>query len=125
MFKFLENNVQFHGKPQNFCLDQTRSLTGYKVKNFCRYNNINIITAPANDHRAFGLVELLIQTFKRPLNCMKLASESSTFTIQEVIMPIVFELSICKQKTTNVTPFEAHFGKKPNKPISIISTSPI
>ena len=53
--------------PRNIRLDQARCLKGNKVKNFCKQNNINIITAPANDHRAIGLVERSIQTIKRRL----------------------------------------------------------
>ena len=85
---------------------------------------MTIITAPANDHRAIGLVERLIQTNKRRLGCMKLDSRNITFTIKEAIKSIVYQLSICKQKTTNVTPFQAHFGRKPNTPLRNISTSP-
>ena len=33
-------------------------------------------------------------------------------------------MCICNQKTTNVTPFQAHFGRKPNTPLSNISTIP-
>ena len=38
---------------------------------FCTENNIELIYAPANDYRAIGLVERLIQTIKRQLSCMK------------------------------------------------------
>ena len=31
-------------------------------------------------------------------------------------------MRICKQKTTKISPFEAHFGSKPNTPLSVIST---
>ena len=55
---------------------------------------------------------------------MKLDSKSTTFTIKEAIKSIVYQLRVCKQKTTNVTPFQAHFGRKPNTPLSNISTSP-
>ena len=55
---------------------------------------------------------------------MKIDSRNNTFTIKEVIKSIVYQLPICKQKTTNVTPFQAHFGKKPNAPLSNISTKP-
>ena len=33
-------------------------------------------------------------------------------------------MRICKQKTTNATPFQAHFGRKPNTSLSNISTIP-
>ena len=55
---------------------------------------------------------------------MKLDSRNNIFTITEAIKSIVYQLRICKQKTTNVTPFQAHFGRKPNTPLSNISTIP-
>ena len=93
-------------------------MIGYKVKNFCKQHKIKIITAPANDHRAIGLVERSIQTIKRRLGCMKLDSRDNRFTIKEAIKSIVYQLRRCKQKTTNVTPFQAHFERKPNTPLS-------
>ena len=69
-------------------------------------------------------MERLIQTIKRRLGCKKLDSRNTTFTIREAIKSIVYQLRICKQKTTNVTPFQAHFGRKPDTPLSNISTSP-
>ena len=58
--------------PRNIRLDQSRCLIGNKVKTFCKQHNIKILTSPANDHRAIGLVEPLIQTIKKRLSCMKL-----------------------------------------------------
>ena len=55
---------------------------------------------------------------------MKLDSRNNTFTIKEAIKSKVYQLRICKQKTTNVTPFQAHFGRKPNTPLSNFSTIP-
>ena len=124
VIKFLDDYIHIHGVPLNIRLDQARCLIGYKVKNYCKQHNINLITTPAHDHRAIGLVERLIQTIKRRLVCMKLDSKKTTFTIKETIKSIVYQLRICKQKATNVTPFQAHFGRKPNTPLSNISTSP-
>ena len=55
---------------------------------------------------------------------MKLDIRNNTFTIKKAVKSIVDQLRICKQKTTNVTPFQAHFGRKPNTPRSNISTIP-
>ena len=82
VIKFLDEYIQIHGVPRYIRLDQARCLIGYKAKNFCKQHNINIITAPANDHRAIGLVERLIQTIKRRLSCMKLDNRNNTFTIK-------------------------------------------
>ena len=124
VLKFLDDYIQIHGVPRNIRLDQARCLISYKVKNCCKQHNINILTAPANDHRAIGLVKRLIQTIKRRLSCMKLDIRNKTFTIKEAIKSIIYQLRICKQKTTNLTPFQAHFGRKPNTPLSNISTLP-
>ena len=124
VIKFLDEYNQLHGVPRNIKLDQARFSIGYKVNNFCKQNNINIVTAPANDHRAIGLVERLIQTIKRRLSCIKLDKRNNTFTIKEAIKSIVNQLRICKQKTTNVTPFQAHFRRKLNIRLSNFSTIP-
>ena len=55
---------------------------------------------------------------------MKLDSRNNTFTIKEAIKSIVYQLRISKQKTTNLTTFQAHFRRKPNTPLSKISTIP-
>ena len=55
---------------------------------------------------------------------MILANKNSKFTIKESIMSILYQLRICKQKTTNVTPLQAHFGRKTNIPLSNLSTIP-
>ena len=124
VIQFLDEYNQIQGIPRNIRLDQARCFIGYKVKKFCKQHSINIITPPANDHRVIGLVERLIQTIKRRLSCMKLDSRNNPFTIKEAIKSIVYQLRICKQKTTNVTSFQAHFGRKPNTPLSNIDTIP-
>ena len=45
-------------------MNQAKYLVGHQVKTFCKKNNIEIIEAPVNDHRAIELVERLIQTIK-------------------------------------------------------------
>ena len=124
VIKYLDEYIQIHGFPRNIRLHQARCLIEYKVNNFCKQLKINIITAPANNHRSIGLVERLIQSIKRRRICIKLDKRNNTFTIKEAIKSIVYQLRICKQRTANVTPFQTHFEKKPNTPLSNISTIP-
>ena len=56
VIKFLVEYIQIHGVPKNNRLGQPHCLIGYKLKNFCKHNNINIVTAFAKNHRAIGLV---------------------------------------------------------------------
>ena len=56
---------------------------------------------------------------------MKLSARKNTFTIKEAIKSVFYQLRIYKQKTTNVTSFQAHFGRKPNTPLSDRITLPM
>ena len=88
-------------------------------------NNITLIPAPANDHCAIGLVERLIGTIKQRLACIKEANkELNSFTIKAALKSIIYQLRICKHKTTKLSPFESHFGRKANTLLSNISTQP-
>ena len=105
-------------------MDQAKCLVGNKEKTFCKRNNVEIIKAPVNDHRAIGLVERLIQTIKNRLVCIKKEkSANKSFHIKHAIK-IIVHLRTCKQKATKTSHFEAHFGRTPNTPLSVISTKP-
>ena len=62
VIKFLDNYIHTHGVARFLRIDQAHCLIGNHVKNFCTKNNITLIPAPANDHRAISLVERLIST---------------------------------------------------------------
>ena len=115
--------IENHGIPRSIRLDQAKFLIGIQVETFCNKNKIDIIEAPVNDHRAIGLVERLIQTIKKRLAYIK-GEKSSTnaFHVKQALKIIIHQLRICKQKTTKISPFETHFGRKPNIPLSVIST---
>ena len=119
--KFLQEYVLLHGIPRSIRLDQAGCQTGHQIKAFCSQSNIQLIEAPIHDHRAIGLVEGLIQTIKNRLACIKTA-EQNQFNLKASINSIIYQLRICRQKTINISSFEAHFGRKPNTPLSNIST---
>ena len=121
--KFLRNYAYTHGIPRKIRLDQATCLVGKQVTNYCNKNNIYIIDAPVGDHRAIELVERMIQTIKRRLSCMK-AENKDTFSTSKAIKQIISALRLTKQKTTKITPFEAHFGRPANTPLWNISTTP-
>ena len=116
--------IETHRIPRSIRLDQAKCLVDNKVNN-CNKNNIEIIEAPVNDHRAIGLIERLIQTIKNRLACIKEdKSANNAFDVKYALKIIIHQLLICKQKTTKISPFEAHFGRKPNTPLSVISSKP-
>ena len=55
---------------------------------------------------------------------MKLANRNKAITNKGTIKSIVYQLRMCKQQTTNLAPFRAHFGRKPNTPLSNNNTTP-
>ena len=117
--------IENHGIPLSIRLDQAKCLVGNQVKTFRNKNYTDIIEAPVNDHRAIGLVERLIQTIKNRLACIKEEkSTTNAFHVKHALKIIIHKLQICKQKTTNISPFEALFGRKPITPLSVISTTP-
>ena len=123
ILKFFQEYVLLHGTPLSIRLDQARCQTGQQIKAFCSQKNIQSIEAPIHDHRAIGLIERLIQTIKNRLACIKTATPDQ-FNVKASINSINYQLRICLQKTINVSPFEEHFGRKPNTPLSNISTKP-
>ena len=119
ILKFLQEYVLLHGIPLTVRLDQARCQTGQQIKTFCSQNIIQLFQAPIHDHRAVGLVDRLIQTIKNRLACIKTAARNQ-FNVKASIYSIIFQLRICRQKTINISPFEAHFARKANTPLSNI-----
>ena len=125
VLKFLDLYIEVHGVPRSIRLDQAKCLVGNQVKTFCARNNIQIIEAPVNDHRVIGFVEKIIQTITIRLAYFKeKKSADNAFHVKHALKIIIHQLQICCQKTTKISPFEAHFGRKTNTPLNVISTKP-
>ena len=70
-------------------------------------------------------MERLIQTIKNRLACIKEEKLSTrAFHVKHALKLIIHQLRICKQRTTKTSPFEAHLGRKPDTPLSVIATRP-
>ena len=52
------------------------------------------------------------------------AENKDTFSTSKAIKQIISALRLTRQKTTQITPFEAHFGRPANTPFRNISTNP-
>ena len=104
--------IENHGIPRAIRLDQAKCLVANQVKN-CNKNDVEMIEAPVNNHRAIGLVESLIQTIRSRLACIKdEKSAKNAFHVKYALKIIIHQLRILKQKTTKISLFEAHFGLK-------------
>ena len=97
--------IENRGIPRSIRLDQAKCLVGNQVITFCNKIKIDIIEAPVNDHRAIGLVEILIQTVKNRLACIreeKLCTNG--FQVNHALKIIIHQLRICKQKKQRSRP---------------------
>ena len=63
--KYLDEYCNFHGIPRSIRCDQAQAFKAREFEVYCKDKNIKLILAPADDHRATGKVERLIQTIKR------------------------------------------------------------
>ena len=70
------------------------------------------------------IVERLIQNVEQQLRRFKLDEDESYLNVKELIHQFDGQLQNCKQKTIQISPFEAHHGRKPNTDLSILISSP-
>ena len=121
--KILQAYVLLHENPRTIRLDQAQCQIGQQIEAFCNQNIIQLIENPIHDQRAVGLVERLIQPIWSRLACTKTAAKNC-FNLKPSINSIFYQIRICRQRTINLSPFEAHFGRKAKTPLSNISTEP-
>ena len=57
------------------------------------------------------------------LSCMQ-TKHKETFSTSSLIKSIISDIRLTKQKTTKITPLEAHFGRSANTTLKNISTAP-
>ena len=120
----MQNHTVNQGVPRAIRCDQAQ---GFRAKNFlvyCKTNHIKLIFAPVDDHRAMGMVERLIRTLKSRLAIMKIDKSNQPYKLASDVAELTKTFRITPNATAKVTPFEAHYGRKANTPLSNLSTSP-
>ena len=122
--RFMQTHIVNHGVPRNIRCDQAQGFRAKKFLMFSNTNNIKLLFAPVDDHRAIGMVERLIRTLNMRLSIMKIDKTNKPFKLASNVAELNKTLRITPNSTTKVTPVEAHFSRKPNRPLTNISTSP-
>ena len=87
-------------------------------------NTIKLIFAPVDNHRSTGIVERLIRTLKTQLSIVKTCSTNKPYKLASDEAEIIKTLRVAPNATTEITPFEAQFGREPNTPLGNIATMP-
>ena len=120
--EYLESYCKVHGIPRSIRCDQAQAFKAKEFDIFCKNKNIKLILAPAGDHRGTGMVERLIQIIKRRLAVLDIDPNWSNTTLINRLANIIENIRLIPNTTTKISPFEAHFGRKPNTEISNITT---
>ena len=93
-----------------YSIGSSKMRCGTSSKKLFYKNHIYLIEAPVNDHIAVGLLERLLLT-----TCIK-EDKLTTYSIhiKHALKIFFHQLRMCKQKTTKISPFAAHLGRKHN-----------
>ena len=124
IIRFMQNHIVNQGIPRAIRCDQAQGFRAKKFLIYCKTNNVKLIFAPVDDHRAMGMVERLIRTLKLRLAIMKNDKSNQPYNLASDVAELIKTLRITPNASTKVTPFEAHYGRKTNTPLSNLSTSP-
>ena len=114
----MRSYIDTHGVPESIRSDQFSGFKGKTFKKFCSELNIEQKFCPVGDHRGCGLVERTNQTIKRRLGVMML--DENNKSIKLCLSIIMRDLRWNKQKTIQVSPFQAHFGRLPKTEFKIV-----
>ena len=120
--EYLESYCKLHGIPRSLRCDQAQALKAKEFEFFCKNKNLKLNLVPAGDHRGTGLVERLIQTIKRRLALFDIEPNWSTVPLANRVANIIESIRLIPNPTKKITPYEAHFGRKPNTETSNITT---
>ena len=121
--KFMQRYNSNNGVSRRLPCDQAQTFRAKKFQIFCRSNNIKLLFAPVDDHRAIGVVERMIQTIKRRLEVMRIDPTNTPYKLASDVAEIIKTLRNTPHVVTKISPFEAHMGRKPNTPLSNIATN--
>ena len=120
----MQTHLVNQGVPRNIRCDQAQGFRAKKFRIYCKSNNIKLIFAPVDDHCSMGMVERLIRTLKTGLSIMKIDKNNTPYKLASDVAELIKTLRITPHATTKITPFEAHYGRKPNTPLTNICTTP-
>ncbi len=114
--RFLAELKKLFGLPKALRTDQRTAFTSDTIRQWCTKHSVKQIYSPVGDHRGTGLVERLIKTLRSRTGTCMLQDKRMTF--KDTLDKVLSELRECNHATTDKTPYEFLFGRKPNTTFS-------
>ena len=90
----MQRNILNNNVPRRLRCDQAQAFRAKKFQLFCNSNNIKLLFAPVDDHRAIGVVERMIQTLKRIQAVMRIDKTNTTYRLASDVAEIIKTLRI-------------------------------
>ena len=112
IIKLLKADIVAHGVPRQIRVDQGTNFMSKEVRSFCHKEGIEMLISPVNDHRATGCFERMIGSIKSSV--LTYAREDKPEPLDRMVERALGALRFAKNATLNITPFEAHHGRKAN-----------
>ena len=115
--KFLRSYIDTHGILDSIRSDQFSGFKETTLKKFCTELNIEQKICPVGDYRGCGLVERAVQTIKKiGGNVVRRKNRLIKLSLSSIMRDLRWK----KQKTIQVSPFQAHFGRLPKNQFKIL-----
>ena len=106
----METYISTYGVPERILTDQGTAFTGNEFQRFCGRLNIDLWHSTPNLHTRTGSVERTIGSLKQLMK----AFLSDGFGIKEALNRALGNLRLTPHSKIKLTPFELHFGRRPN-----------
>ena len=106
----MESYISPYGIPERIVTDQGTAFTGQGFKKFCGRLNIDLLYSTPNIHTRTGLVERTIGSLKQLIK----AFLSEGVGLKEALIRALGNLRLTPHSKIKITPFELHFGRRPN-----------
>ena len=121
--KFMQRYISNNGVRGQLGCNQAQIFRAKTIQLFCNTNNIKLLFAPVNGHRAIGVVERMIQTLKCRLGVMGMDPANTPYKLASDVAEIDKTLRITPHGVTKISPFETHISRKPNTSLSHLATT--
>ena len=104
----LETYITFHAIRRVIRTDQGSGFLAKSICEFCSQQIIRLVFSPIGMHRATGLVERYIHTFRERL--MTYSFQTRNPGLKVTLIEILYNIGTTVHQSLGCTPFEAHFG---------------
>ena len=115
---FVDGYTNLFGLPKKIKSNRGGAFISREFQEYCTKRNIELQFGTANLHTGTGLVERTIQSLK---NLIK-ANMKDKLDLKSSLDRALKVLRFTKKNGSDKSPFELHFGRKPNTELNLLAS---